>query len=81
MIMGAYFFKLRPWRGHLPIPLSKTGRAAINKRKADLNKQIVKVGHTKKGTVTVLLGLESDFAFQMTAIKGYFSMFFSHMEP
>ena len=79
MIMGAYFFKLRPWLGHLPIPLSKTGRAAINKRKADLNKQIVKVGHTKKCTVTVLLGLESDFAFQMTAIKGYFfHVFFTH---
>ena len=56
MIMWSYFFKLRPWLGQLPIPLSKTGKAAIYKRKTDLGKQLVKVGHTKKGTVTVLLG-------------------------
>ena len=53
-------FKLRPWLGHLPVPMSKTRRNDVQKRKDGMGKQMVKVHQNKsKGTVTVLLGKES----------------------
>ena len=49
--------KLRPWLGLLPIPMSKTRRNDVQKRKDGMGKEMVKVHHHKsKGTVTVLLG-------------------------
>ena len=40
--------KLRPWLDELPIAMTKTRKADIDKRKVDLDKQMVRV-HPKKG--------------------------------
>ena len=48
--------KLRPWLDELPIAMTKTRKADIDKRKVDLDKQMVRVHPKKGGGVSVWLG-------------------------